>query len=221
GLVSHLRWRTHQIDHAVSAAIARGARQCVVVGAGYDDRAHRLEALSRLPVWELDHPASQRSKRDRTGRLYTLASQVVYVALDLSHEDLAIRLLDAGFDPSLQTVWVWEGCTMYLPHDDIATCLERMASISAPASTLVSTYAVPQLSPIDALTVHIARRFHWLGEPLEGLVSDADWQALITARGWSNRHDQVCESVAPAFRAERVHQATRVARKHNQGDTRR
>jgi methyltransferase (TIGR00027 family) len=48
----------------LKAAIARGATQYVILGAGLDTYAYR-SAHSRLRVFEVDHPAMQAWKRTR------------------------------------------------------------------------------------------------------------------------------------------------------------
>src|ERR1700761_7725292 len=58
--------RTRFAEDALAAAVARGVRQLVVLGAGLDTFAYRNphEAAS-LVVFEVDHPATQGWKRAR------------------------------------------------------------------------------------------------------------------------------------------------------------
>jgi hypothetical protein len=51
--------RTAAIDQSVREAIAGGATQLVILGAGYDGRAWRLPELAGVKVFEVDHPATQ------------------------------------------------------------------------------------------------------------------------------------------------------------------
>src|SRR4051812_28997626 len=46
--------RTSAIDAAVRDAIARGATQLVILGAGYDGRAWRMKELAGVKVFEVD-----------------------------------------------------------------------------------------------------------------------------------------------------------------------
>ena len=109
--------RTVAIDDAVRD---HGAAQVVVLGAGLDARAWRMPELARATVFEVDHPASQRDKQRRLGDLAPTAGQVVPVAVDLEHDPLAPALEAAGFDPALETTWVWEGVVPYLTSDAVA-----------------------------------------------------------------------------------------------------
>ena len=55
--------RTVAIDATGRAAIADGATQLVILGAGYDGRAWRMSELAGVRVFEVDHPATQRRSR--------------------------------------------------------------------------------------------------------------------------------------------------------------
>src|SRR6185503_17537655 len=61
--------RTLVIDAHVRNALALGARQLVILGAGLDGRAYRLPELADVDVFEIDHPATQSFKRDRAAQL--------------------------------------------------------------------------------------------------------------------------------------------------------
>src|SRR5690606_11278337 len=106
--------RTLAIDALVTEGMREGIEQCVILGAGLDARAYRLPALTGKKVYEVDHPATQRFKRSRSKRLPSPMAELVYVSVDFGREAIDDRLLQAGFDPSVPTLFVWEGVTMYL-----------------------------------------------------------------------------------------------------------
>src|SRR5437879_4370389 len=65
-----LQLRTRALDDQVVAFARAGGRQLVLLGAGFDCRASRL--AGELPggtVFEIDHPATQRRKREVLQRL--------------------------------------------------------------------------------------------------------------------------------------------------------
>ncbi len=78
GLVDHLSLRTAVIDDAVRGAIARGATQLVVLGAGFDSRAHRMIELAQARVFEVDHPSTQGLKRRKAAPLPVFARELHY-----------------------------------------------------------------------------------------------------------------------------------------------
>jgi len=57
--------RTRMIDDLVRNALRTGTHQLLLLGAGFDSRAYRLQEAHGIAVFEIDHPATQRAKRER------------------------------------------------------------------------------------------------------------------------------------------------------------
>ena len=131
--------RTRLIDDWVTAAVGNAARQVVILGAGFDSRAWRLPALWGLPVFEVDHPATSREKRQRLLDAGLDQSRVVQVPIDFDRDPLAETLARNGFDLRLCTAVVWEGVTNYLTADAVDAVYCWMSGL-APGSTLAFTY---------------------------------------------------------------------------------
>jgi methyltransferase (TIGR00027 family) len=131
--------RTRFIDDIVSHAAAT-VDQLVLLGAGFDTRAHRLPAVRRLTTYEVDHPATQARKRAIVANEGLDTSSVVSVPVDFEHDRLDDALLGAGFDASRRTVFVWEGVTNYLTEDAVSATLAAIHRLAAPGSMLVFTY---------------------------------------------------------------------------------
>ena len=131
GMVDHVSLRTAAIDDSVSASVAAGCEQLVILGAGLDGRAWRLEALRDVEVFEVDHPATQAEKRRRVARLAPRAREVRFVAVDFERQRLADRLAAAGHDATRATCWIWEGVTPYLVAPAIESTLHDIGDRSA------------------------------------------------------------------------------------------
>src|SRR5690606_24779056 len=140
GLVDHLALRTAAIDAALEELLAAGPRQLVVLGAGLDARAYRLRGVEDAAVFEVDHPATQRFKRDRARSLRPRARELRWVAVDFERERLADRLAAEGHDASAPTVWLWEGVVQYLEPAATRATLEQIRARSARRSALALTY---------------------------------------------------------------------------------
>jgi methyltransferase (TIGR00027 family) len=183
--LAHASLRTGEIDAAVESAIRTGARQLVIVGAGLDARAYRLDALRMLRVFEIDHPATQRLKRAKAQKLKPRAKEIIHVAVDFARDSLAEALANAGHDPTVPTVWVWEGVTMYLPHTALAATLEVIGARSAAKSTLVVTYVEPAFSTLPASLVPLMRAvFASIGEPIIGDITPDAMHDELNQRGF-------------------------------------
>ena len=147
GRSRHLALRTRAIDDATESAIRDGARQVVIVGAGLDARAFRLDVLRDAIVFEVDHPSTQAWKRARVEGLAPVARDVRFVESDFERDDLRERLGEAGHDPAQRSVFIWEGVTMYLSNPAVEQVLRGLRASSAKGSTVVATYFEPQTSP--------------------------------------------------------------------------
>ena len=110
GLHEHLIARTRFIDDLIEEAATTGAEQYVILGAGYDLRAHRLDLPSSLRVFEVDQAEVQARKRSKLPENLTNSDNVTYVAVDFTHQSLAEQLTAAGFDIGKPTVFTLRAC---------------------------------------------------------------------------------------------------------------
>ncbi len=133
--------RTQVIDRQLEDALADGASQLVVLGAGYDSRPYRIGAVTTARVFEVDHPSTQAVKRELLeARLGTVPANVVWVPVDFLREDFGTCLLDGGYDADALTVFIWEGVTNYLTGEAVDATLRWIATHSRPGSRLSFTY---------------------------------------------------------------------------------
>ena len=91
--------RTCFIDDVVRNRVAAGIRQVVILGAGFDCRAHRLPELATSTVFEVDRPETQTWKRARLARaaFEPVRSDVHYVEADFLLDPVSNRLAEAGW----------------------------------------------------------------------------------------------------------------------------
>ncbi|MDV6266939.1 SAM-dependent methyltransferase [Rhodococcus globerulus] len=128
--------RTKFFDDFFLTAAHAGVRQSVILAAGLDARAHRLEWPPGMTVFEIDMPTVLEFKE------HVLAEHKAHpkanrraVAVDL-RDDWPEALVEAGFDPLTPAAWSAEGLLTYLPgraHDEL---LERIDQLSHPGSHL-------------------------------------------------------------------------------------
>src|SRR5262245_2887812 len=117
--------RTRFIDQALERAVADGATQLVILGAGLDSHAYRCRTLlARVSVFEVDRPAMQALKKQRVQEAVGVPpANLTYVEGDLLHDDLRELLTSRGYDPRRKTFFILEGVTMYLPGDAVKRTL--------------------------------------------------------------------------------------------------
>ncbi len=145
GSVGWVLTRHRYFDDAIDEAVAGGAKQVVFVGAGYDSRVFRQQALANAHVFEIDHPATQARKKQIVQRLFgELPKNVDYMALDATRGDLRL-LPDRGFDRTTKAVFVIEGFLWYMPPDVAADILRAIAEIAAPGSQVIFDHILPSV----------------------------------------------------------------------------
>jgi methyltransferase (TIGR00027 family) len=139
--------RTRYIDDYVSACIDEGLEQLVILGAGYDSRAYRLEELTgRVTVFEVDHPATQKRKLElMTKMLGHLPGSVVYVPTDFNQETLAARMAAGGYDPGKKSLFIWEGVTPLITREAVDETLKFIAENSGPGSSVIFNYILKSM----------------------------------------------------------------------------
>jgi methyltransferase (TIGR00027 family) len=184
GRSRHMALRTRAIDEAVESAVRGGARQVVLLGAGLDARAWRLDALRECTVFEVDFPSTQAFKRARVEGLVPRAKALHFVDVDFESGNLGARLADAGFDASQRTVFVWEAVVMYLTRPAIDATLAVVARIAAQGSTLAMTYFSDRHLPPLAFVLRAVR------EPLVTMLSPADAAEILRRHGFEVTGDE-------------------------------
>ncbi len=191
GLVDHNELRTAAIDEALVEALSSGIEQLVILGAGLDARAWRVEALANAVVFEVDYPSTQAYKRSRIATRRPLARDVRYVAVDFETDSLAEALDRAGHDANARTVWIWEGVTPYLDRAAIRSTLAVVGERSASGSRMAVTYATPRATPLGPFATGAAlRMFARFGEPIRGLLEPREMNAELDAVGFTVTSDR-------------------------------
>lgn len=191
--------RTVAIDTAVRE---HGAAQVVLLGAGLDARAWRMDELAAATVFEVDHPASQQDKLRRLAGRMPVAHRVVPVAVDLAHDPLGPALLHAGLEPSNGTTWVWEGVVPYLTPDAVRATVAQVAELSPPGSRLVVNYQGRSLGAavmrrgVRALGRLAGQRDPMAGEPWRSTWDPASLGEMLGEAGFDIRADDDLLSLA-------------------------
>ena len=130
GLHEHLISRTRFIDDLIEKTTLDKLEQYVILGAGYDSRAHRLKLPSRLKIFEVDQPEVQEIKRSKLPDEIANAENVTYVSIDFNYQSLKEQLLNAGFDQSKSTIFTLEGVSQYITREALNSTLSELALLT-------------------------------------------------------------------------------------------
>ena len=187
GMFGHLAARTNVFDSIVRDEAPR-VTQIVILGAGYDTRAYRMDCLRGKKVFEVDAPGTQSMKLlklEQAGIIHgdKNASAAVYVSVDFETQKFEDRLAESGFDASQKTLWVWEFVSPYLsPHAVAETCA-AVRRASAPGSMLAFDYLYR-----DMASQYGGKAFHrgvlQSGESIRWTVKEGGIDAYLNRRGF-------------------------------------
>ncbi len=134
-----VRFRTRWFDGFLERGIADGARQVVLLGGGFDMRAHR-SGHPDVAFCEVDQKAVLDFKRavlKQRGLEPPPSLPANYL-----EADVPAGLARLGFDLSAPTLIVWEGNTMYLPPESIMPFLNRLAGAMTSCRIAFDYFAV-------------------------------------------------------------------------------
>lgn len=184
--------RTHYFDDYFRRVAEAGVRQVVILAAGLDSRAYRLDWPDGTTIFELDQPQvlafksyvlSQRGIRPTAERRE--------VAVDL-REDWPAALVASGFDPAQPSAWIAEGVLVYLPADAQEQLFTGIDGLSAPGSHLAVEDGAPLPDEVFQAAVQAevvagddSRVFHQLiynerCAPADQWFGERGWTAVAT-----------------------------------------
>ncbi|MFF5636112.1 SAM-dependent methyltransferase [Streptomyces sp. NPDC012825] len=186
--------RTRVLDDHLLASARAGVRQVVLLGAGLDSRAFRLDWPAGTVVHEIDSAdvlAFKQSVLDDTGAEPVAERRPR--AADLRH-DWTEALFGSGdgsgsgFGPAAPTAWLAEGLLLYLPAEAERRLIDDVDRLSAAGSTLA--YEIKEVtaeSPrVRGGPVYTSARER-TGIDLPGLFAAGprpDSAGTLAGRGW-------------------------------------
>ncbi|WP_329561184.1 class I SAM-dependent methyltransferase [Kitasatospora sp. NBC_01266] len=128
--------RTRVLDDFLLRSVHAGARQVVLLGAGLDTRAFRLDWPPGCVVFEIDRAGVLAFKHQVLERqAATPKAARVPIPTDL-RADWVTALTDAGFDPAAPSVWLAEGLLFYLPNAVETELIDTVDRLTSAGSAL-------------------------------------------------------------------------------------
>jgi methyltransferase (TIGR00027 family) len=184
--------RSRFAEDSARRAIAHGVRQILVLGAGLDTFAYRLEQTAGLRIFELDHPATQAEKRRRlTQAQIAEPAHVAYVAHDFEDGSMTGALEAAGLDLDKRTFVIWLGVTPYLTEAALFTTLGELARFPGGAEVVFDYANPPHAVEEGTRDLHreMAERVAASGEPFRCYLDSAELHARARELGFSDIED--------------------------------
>lgn len=200
--------RARFADDRVRSAAARGVRQLVILGAGFDTFALRHPDLG-VAVFEVDLAASAALKRERLAAAgIRIPEHLHLVSVDFERDQLAGPLTEAGFDPRAPSFFSWMGVTFYLAPEAVAGTLAQVSALAAPGSELALDYLTSrECVPAGDLAL-FDRMLRFVGRHGEPMVSSFDPASVVErlglAEGWEALEHEFPAAAPDRYLGERT-----------------
>lgn len=168
------------MNQQVEAAIEQGARQVLVLGAGFDTLCLRLAPkYPEVRFVEIDHPSTSVAKArgiEKVGQ----PENMIQIAVDLGKRSLPKVLSEDGhWDASQRSVIVAEGLFQYLTDEEVRGLLTDAAACTSPGSRIAFSHAIPGDRKLLSALVRL------ISEPWKSEVRSEDLPSYVNGTGWA------------------------------------
>jgi methyltransferase (TIGR00027 family) len=182
--------RSRFSEEALTASVARGARQVVVLGAGLDTFSLR-NPFPDVRVFEVDFPATQTWKRERLRDAgLAVPDTLIFAPVDFERESLADGLTRAGFRRDQPAFFQWLGVSMYLTRETVYSTLDIIAGV--PGSAVAFDYTEPLESQSPARRASLtamAESAAVRGEPWLSFFDPPELAGILRGKGFQDIED--------------------------------
>lgn len=181
--------RSKHIDKVLRKELKAGARQVVILGAGFDTRGYRFYPdFPQARFIEVDLPGTIAAKEKvMKTKLPDMPNNVVYAPIDFNTQDLGRVLAGVGYKKDQKTLFIWEGVVMYLEPSAVQSTLRFIARNSAPGSSVVFDYlphsVVDGTYTEDDSVVAMANYVRSVGEPFQFGIDPDKSSAFLKEMG--------------------------------------
>ena len=208
GFHEHLISRTKFIDELIEKSAVKGIEQYVILGAGYDSRAHRLELPSSLKIFEVDQPEVSDNKLAKLPKELPNSENVTYVNIDFSYQSLTEQLIGAGFDQKKSTIFTLEGVSQYITKEAVSSTIKELASLTKDANSIFFMSYVDELLdknpeacfgkgyPSPEKKANLIKSLSAkVGEPWVSFYSYEEIESLLSQNGYSVEENLTLEDL--------------------------
>ena len=202
GLRQFCAARSRFAEDCLAAAVDRGVRQVVMMGAGLDTFGLRNpHAAKGLRVFEVDRPVTQDWKRRRIDQAgIRVPGTLAFVPVNFEKQSFIKVLASAGFKTDKPAFFIWLGVVQYLSRPAIASTLSAITKL--PDAEIVFDYVIPpdslrgQQRAHYQLMITIAEKW---SEPWITFFKPPEMRAGLTRFGFLDIEDLGPDEIAARY----------------------
>jgi len=191
GATNTVSARLRFIDDYIKTFVKDGLEQLVILGAGYDCRAYRMDELKKgITVFEVDHPATQNQKKLVLNNiLHEIPNHVVFVPYQLEEEGFGEQLLEHGYNKSKKSLFIMEGLIMYLTPESVKVLFSFVSKNSCPGSAVIFDFLPPGIEDGSINNRGGKNMYKWAikkGEPFKFSIDKKHLPHFLSEVGFNN-----------------------------------
>ena len=114
--------------------------QVVLLGAGFDLIALHFTEDKNVSVFEIDQVNTINVKVETLQKADIDYDWITYIPVDFSNESWDSKLLEAGFNKSRKTLFIWQSVSLYLEPDTVSATLRSMGNLCANGSVIAQDF---------------------------------------------------------------------------------
>ena len=114
--------------------------QIVLPGAGFDLIALHFTKGKKVKVFELDQVNTLNVKVETLKNAGIEHDWITYIPVDYANESWDEKLIDAGFDKTKKTLYLWQSVSHFLEADIVKETLRKMADLCLEGSIIAQDF---------------------------------------------------------------------------------
>jgi methyltransferase (TIGR00027 family) len=141
--------------------------QIVIPGAGFDLIALHFTKGKKVKVFELDQVKTLNIKIETLRKAGVKHDWITYIPVDYSCESWNDKLLEAGFDKTKKTLFLWQSVSLFLEDNIVKETLRKMADLCVDGSVIAQDFYSKAyiLGEISKTVNRSSRMIEKMGEP--------------------------------------------------------
>lgn len=114
--------------------------QIVIPGVGFDLIALHYTKEKKVKVFELDQITTLNEKIRTLKKAGIEHDWINYIAVDYSNESWVNKLLDAGFDKTKKTLFLWQSVSLFLDEKTVKDTIREMTDLCVAGSIIAQDF---------------------------------------------------------------------------------
>ena len=114
--------------------------QIVLPGVGYDLIALHFTKGKKVKVFELDQAETLNVKVETLKKAGIKHDWITYIPVDYTNESWIDKLIEAGFDKTKKTLFLWQSVSLFLEEDMVKDTLTQMADLCVEGSIIAQDF---------------------------------------------------------------------------------